>query len=271
MILDAVAPDEKPALGDGDARYDGDLPDGGRDGLEEETKRLGKRAAEMQEAMYAEGRQALLVILQARDAGGKDGTVRDVFGPMNPVGLRVTSFKAPSTEELAHDFLWRVHHAVPPFGTVGIFNRSHYEDVLVARVHRLVPKKVWKARYDQINEFERILVQNRVTILKLFLHVSRDEQLSRLEERIDDPTKNWKVAERDWDERELWPEYTRAYRDALAKCSTEWAPWYVVPADQNRVRNWLVADAVVSTLKRMAPRYPRADEKVLEALREARR
>ena len=266
-ILQPVGPDDALPLDDGDATFQGELPAGGRKGLRRATRTLKKRAAALQEALYAESKQALLVVLQARDAGGKDGTTRKVFGAMNPVGVRVTSFKAPSPEELAHDFLWRIHHAVPARGTVGVFNRSHYEDVLVVRVHDLVPKSVWGARFEQINEFERILTGNGVTILKLFLHVSRAEQLARLEERLDDPTKNWKVASRDWDERELWPAYTRAYRDALRKCSTSWAPWYVVPADQNRVRNWLVADALVRTLERMAPAYPKADPKVLKRLR----
>ena len=270
LLLSPVPQGQPPDLEDVEATYTGDLPDDEKS-LEKATKKLRKRAAELQEAMYAEARQSLLVILQARDAGGKDGVTRKVFRGLNPVGLRVTSFKQPSADDLAHDYLWRVHHAVPPRGTVGVFNRSHYEDVLVVRVHQLVPKSVWNRRYAQINDFERILIENDVTILKLFLHVSKDEQLRRLEERLDDPTKNWKVAEGDWKERELWPEYTRAYRDMMSECSTEAAPWYVVPADDNDVRDWLVADVLVRTLERMAPEYPRADERVIERLRKAER
>lgn len=266
MLLAPVRPDDVPRLADGDAEYQGEVPRD-EDGLKEATRALCERAAELQDALYAESKRALLVILQARDAGGKDGTTRKVFGAMNPVGLRVTSFKAPTGEELAHDFLWRVHHAVPPYGFVGVFNRSHYEEVLVARVHGLVPRKVWSARYAQINDFERMLTESGVTLLKFFLHVSRREQKERLVKRLEDPARNWKVAEGDWDDRRLWSGFTRAYRDALRECSTEWAPWYVVPADDKKVRNYLVADALVATLEGMKPRFPRANAKVLKKLK----
>jgi PPK2 family polyphosphate:nucleotide phosphotransferase len=187
-----------------------------------------------------------------------------VFGALNPVALQVASFKAPTAEELAHDFLWRAHRAVPPRGHVGVFNRSHYEDVIVVRVHRIVPPSVWSQRYDQINDFERMLTENGVTLLKLFLHISRAEQLRRLEARIEDRTKHWKVAQGDWDDRARWPEFTRAYADAITKCSRPWAPWYVVPADDKQVRNHLVADLLVATLEGMKPRYPKAEVSALE-------
>jgi PPK2 family polyphosphate:nucleotide phosphotransferase len=258
-VLSAVDPDRPPPLADRDASFRGDLPgDGDRRALREATAELLDRAAELQAALQAEAKQALLVVLQARDAGGKDGTVKKVFGALNPVALRVTGFKAPSADDLSHDFLWRIHHAAPARGTVGVFNRSHYEDVLVARVHRIVPASVWERRYDQINEFERMLSENGTTVVKLLLHISRAEQLERLEARIDDPKKGWKVQPGDWADRKRWREFTRAYRDALVKCSTPWAPWYVVPADDKKVRNWLVADLLVATLERMKPKYPKA-------------
>jgi PPK2 family polyphosphate:nucleotide phosphotransferase len=215
VLLSPVRRGESPRLVDADAVHRGELPRG-EEALEDATRALCARAIDLQEALYAESRQALLVVLQARDAGGKDGTIRKVFGEMNPVGLRVTAFKTPTADELAHDFLWRAHRDVPPHGCVGVFNRSHYEDVLVARVRGLVPKKVWSARYRQIDDFERMLTENGVTLLKLFLHVSRKEQKERLVKRLDDPRKNWKVAEDDWDDRQHWSAFTRAYRDALA-------------------------------------------------------
>jgi PPK2 family polyphosphate:nucleotide phosphotransferase len=268
--LTPVRHGEAPRLADADARYDGDRPPN-EDALADETRVLRERAAELQEALFAQSKQALLVVLQARDAGGKNGTIRRVFDELDPIGLRVSSFRAPTADELAHDFLWRVHREVPPHGYVGVFNRSHYEDVLVVRVRGLVPKRVWSARYSQINDFERMLTENGVTMLKLFLHVSRKEQKKRLLERLEDPRKNWKVAEGDWDDRKLWPAYTRAYQDAFRECSTPWAPWYVVPADDKRVRDFLVADAVVATLERMNPTFPRADDDVLGKLRKATR
>jgi PPK2 family polyphosphate:nucleotide phosphotransferase len=224
---------------------------------------LTARLAKLQAALYAEGKRALLVVLQGRDAAGKDGTIRHVFGPVNPQGCQVTSFKAPNTLELSHDYLWRVHLAVPPKGFVGIFNRSHYEDVLVVRVHKLVPRKVWSRRYDQINDFERMLTENDVVILKFFLHVSRDEQKARLLSRLSDPTKNWKFSPDDLKERDLWDDYTEAYEDALSLCSTEWAPWYLVPADHKSSRDLRVAEDVVDALERMNPVYPKADPAVI--------
>ena len=233
------------------------------DELKEQTNKLLKRLGELQAMLYADGRYALLVVLQARDAGGKDGTVRKVFGACNPLGCQVTSFKVPTPLELSHDYLWRIHQAVPAKGMVGIFNRSHYEDVLVVRVKDIVPKPVWSKRYDQINEFERLLDDNRVKVLKFFLNISRDEQAKRLRDRLSDPTKNWKFRAGDLDDRDLWDEYTKAYRDALKNCSTPWAPWYVVPADDKKARNYLIARTVVDLLDNLGLRYPKADREVL--------
>jgi PPK2 family polyphosphate:nucleotide phosphotransferase len=209
-------------------------------------------------------------VLQGRDAGGKDGTIRKVFGPLDPQGVAVTPFKAPSARELAHDFLWRVHRAVPAAGEIGIFNRSHYEDVLVVRVDRLVPEEVWRPRYEQINAFERILGENRVTVLKFFLHISREEQRERLLARLDDPAKYWKFDEGDLDKRARWEQYTEAFEEMLSRTSAAGAPWYVVPADRKAVRNVLVAEVVVETLERMDPQFPGAPDAV-ERLRRALR
>ena len=205
-------------------------------------------------------------MLQARDTGGKDGTIRQVFGAFSPQGVRVTSFARPTEVELAHDFLWRVHKETPPRGVVGVFNRSHYEDVLAVRVRKLVPEDVWRKRYQQIVDFERMLTENGTTIVKLFLHISRDEQAERLRARLDDPEKNWKFEEGDIDDRARWDDYTAAYEEAITRCSTPWAPWYVVPADKKKARNYLVAEIVADTLERMDPQYPRADERVLKLL-----
>jgi len=241
-------------------------PDGLFEGdeLKAQTKKLLKRLGELQAVLYADKRYALLVVLQARDASGKDSTVRTVFGACNPQGCQVTSFRVPTPLELEHDYLWRVHQNVPARGMVGIFNRSHYEDVLVVRVKDLVPKPVWTKRYDQINEFERMLDDNRVKILKFFLNMSRDEQARRLRDRLSDPTENWKFRAGDLDDRDLWDEYTKAYRDALKNCSTPWAPWYVVPGDDKKARNYLIARTVVDLLENLGLRYPKADKEVLK-------
>jgi PPK2 family polyphosphate:nucleotide phosphotransferase len=206
--------------------------------------------------LYAEDRRALLVVLQGMDTAGKDGTIRHVMRGVNPQSCRVTPFKAPSDEELDHDFLWRIHQAVPGRGEIGIFNRSHYEDVLIVRVHNLVPRKVWSRRYRQINRFERNLAENDVTILKFFLHISRDEQKERLQARLDDSRKNWKFNPGDLEERKLWKNYMAAYEDALSKCSTKAAPWFIVPADRKWFRNLVVSSIIVETLEAMDPRTP---------------
>jgi PPK2 family polyphosphate:nucleotide phosphotransferase len=214
------------------------------------------RLRELQHLLFADKRYALLVVLQGLDASGKDGTIRHVMSGVNPQGCEVTSFKAPSNEELAHDFLWRVHKAVPHLGNIGIFNRSHYEDVLIVRVHDLVPKSVWGRRYHHINEFERMLTENGITLLKFFLHISKDEQRNRFEARIRDSSRNWKLSLPDFEERHHWDDYVEAYEDALHRCSTNWAPWYVIPSDHKWFRNYLVAELIVRALDRMRLKYP---------------
>lgn len=236
-------------------------PDGlpGKDELENRLDDLRKRMVDLHQALGAERKQALLVVLQGRDASGKDGTVWKVFGPLNPALCDVTSFKVPTDLERRHDYLWRIHQAVPPRGIIGIFNRSHYEDVLVVRVDALAPEDSWRRRFEEINAFERYLAANDVTILKFFLHISRKEQRKRLEARLDDPSKNWKFEPGDLAKRDQWEEYTDAYEEVLTRCSTEWAPWYVVPADSKPARNYLIAERVVAALERMDPKYPDAD------------
>jgi PPK2 family polyphosphate:nucleotide phosphotransferase len=214
-----------------------------------ELEKRQSRMAELQELLYASRKRALLIVLQAIDAGGKDGTIRHVMSGVNPQSCQVTSFKAPTAEELGHDFLWRIHKRVPIKGFFGIFNRSHYEDVLVVRVHDLVPKAVWSRRYDYINGFERVLDDGGVTILKFFLHISKDEQKKRLLEREQDPRSAWKLNPGDWKERELWGEYTEAYEDAISRTATKHAPWTIVPADAKWYRNLIIARELVHTLR----------------------
>lgn len=214
------------------------------------------RLHELQGLLWAEDRQSLLICLQGMDTAGKDGAIGHIFGAMNPQGCRVVAFKVPNAEEQAHDFLWRVHKSVPAKGEVVVFNRSHYEDVLIARVHRLVEKSVWSARYDQINAFEEALVEQGTHILKFFLHISKDEQLKRFKDRLDDPAKRWKISEADYAERKHWDEYAEAYEDLLSRCSTKHAPWYVVPADHKWFRNVAIARIVVERLEGLKMRYP---------------
>jgi PPK2 family polyphosphate:nucleotide phosphotransferase len=211
----------------------------------------------LQEMLYAEHKHALLIVLQALDGGGKDGTIRHVMSGVNPQGCKVTSFKVPTAEELGHDFLWRVHKAVPLKGDIGIFNRSHYEDALVVRVHKLVPKSVWPKRYDQINDFESMLAENGTKILKFYLHISKDEQKRRLEARLTDPTKAWKASPADFAERQYWDDYMAAYEDALSKCSAKHAPWYVIPANKKWFRNLAVSQIIVETLESMKLHCPK--------------
>ena len=211
---------------------------------------------DLQERLYAERRRSLLVVLQAMDAGGKDGTIGHVFRGVNPQGVRVATFKAPTEEELAHDFLWRVHRHVPADGEIGVFNRSHYEDVLVVRVHGLVPKSVWKDRYGHIRAFEQRLVDEGATVVKLYLHISKEEQKERLQARLDDPKKHWKFRVGDLEDRKLWDDYQRAFEDAIAETSTDDAPWYVVPADRKWYRNWAVLRILTETLQEMDPQFP---------------
>jgi PPK2 family polyphosphate:nucleotide phosphotransferase len=210
----------------------------------------------LQERLYAEGKQKLLIIFQAMDAGGKDGTIRAVFSGMNPQGVKVTSFKKPTELELAHDFLWRVHQAVPGNGMIGVFNRSHYEDVVVVRVHNMVPKQVWRSRYDTINQFEQLLTDSGTTIVKFLLHISRAEQKERFQERLDIAEKRWKFSRDDLRKREYWDDYLAAFEDMLRECSTPNAPWYVIPANQNWYRNYAVAKILHATMKKMDPQFP---------------
>ncbi|MCD8138690.1 MAG: polyphosphate kinase 2 family protein [Planctomycetaceae bacterium] len=235
----------------------------GVDGKKDARARLGELTDELstlQYALYAEAKTALLVVFQAMDTGGKDGVIRKVFGPINPQGVRVTSFKQPSQIELAHDYLWRIHGAVPPKGVIGIFNRSHYEDVLIRRVHHMDPDAVINQRYEQINEFEKYLTQNNVVIVKFFLHISKDEQKSRLQARLDKPDKRWKFEKGDLAERAFWDDYQAAYGMMLSRCSTSYAPWYAIPADKKWYRDWAVASILVDTLRRIGPRIPEPKE-----------
>ncbi|MGD0586878.1 MAG: polyphosphate kinase 2 family protein, partial [Oryzomonas sp.] len=230
----------------------------------DEIERYTKRLRELQYLLYAEGKRSLLIILQAMDAGGKDGTINHVLGNMNPQGARVHGFKVPSAEEAAHDFLWRIHQAAPQRGQVAIFNRSHYEDVLVSRVHGFVPKKVWSKRYGLINDFEKNLADNGTHILKFFLHISEDEQLRRFKQRLDDPARHWKISESDYDEREYWNDYTEAFQEALSRCSTGHAPWFVIPANHKWFRNLAVSQIVVETLESMKMEFPEPSVNIRE-------
>ena len=227
-----------------------------RDGAEEEFKALRRKLREWQYRLYAEDKQKLLIVFQAMDAGGKDGTIRRVFQGVNPQGVQVTSFKGPTQEELAHDYLWRIHKQVPSRGMIRIFNRSHYEDVLIVRVDNLVPEAVWRPRYEQINQFEKLLSDTGTRILKFYLHIDQEEQRSRLQDRIDDPTKNWKFELGDLDKRKQWGDYMAAYQEMLSRCTTEHAPWYVIPANQKWYRNLAIARVLVHTLTEMDPQYP---------------
>jgi PPK2 family polyphosphate:nucleotide phosphotransferase len=224
------------------------------------TEDLVARLGDLQRRLYAEASRGLLIVLQSMDTGGKDGTIKHVFRGVNPQGVEVASFKAPTPVELDHDYLWRVHARTPAKGDIVIFNRSHYESVLIERVHGLVPKKTWKARYDQINAFEDMLVAEGTTIVKFFFHISKDEQRRRLLARLDDQTKQWKFQVGDIDERKLWDEYQVAYEDAINKTSTPHAPWHVVPANHKWYRNYMVSKVLVETLDEMNPRYPKRDD-----------
>jgi PPK2 family polyphosphate:nucleotide phosphotransferase len=227
----------------------------GLDRLADRVESLGVQHARL----AAEGTRAVLLILQGLDAAGKDGTIKSVLTGVNPQGCRIVSFKTPTATDLAHDYLWRVHALCPTRGELGIFNRSHYEDVVAVRVRKLAPANVWRRRYEHIRSFERMLVDEGTAIVKVFLHVSRDEQRKRLQERIDDPEKRWKLQLSDLDDRKLWDRFTKAYEDVIRETSTGWAPWHVVPADHNWVRNLAVAELLVETLERLDPQLPSAD------------
>jgi len=234
--------------------------DGGKDEAQSTLARLNQELANLQEVLYAEHKQKILVLLQGMDTSGKDGVIRNVFEGVNPQGLRVANFKVPTPTELDHDYLWRVHQQTPGRGEIVIFNRSHYEDVLVVRVHELVPEAVWKRRYDQINDFERLLIEEGTTILKFFLFISKDEQKKQLQERIDEPDKRWKFNPGDLEERKLWPKYIEAYEDVLSRTSTEAAPWYIVPSNQRWFQRLVVASVLVDKLKNLKMSYPQPQE-----------
>lgn len=234
-------------------------PDG-KDTGRKRCRKLVRRLADLQKVLYAQGRHKILVVLQAMDTGGKDGAIRNVFQGVNPQGVKVKGFKKPTELELAHDYLWRVHAHTPGKGEIAIFNRSHYEDVLVVRVHDLVPPEVWSRRYDHINAFERLLAEEGTTILKFYLHISKAEQKERLQARIDTPDKNWKFARGDLNERALWDDYMQAFEMALSKTSTDHAPWFIVPADRKWYRNLVILETLVTTLESLDMRYPDPEE-----------
>jgi PPK2 family polyphosphate:nucleotide phosphotransferase len=223
-----------------------------------ELEKNRQKMDELQYLMYAENKHSLLVVLQAMDAGGKDGTVRHVFSGMNPAGCVSISFKQPTQQDLAHDFLWRIHPHVPAKGSVAIFNRSHYEDVLVARVHDLVPEKIWSKRYGEINDFEKLIVkQNNTTILKFFLHISKDEQLARFEKRLDDPARRWKISESDYNERGYWDDYIEAFEDVFNKTSTQYAPWFIIPSNHKWFRDVAISQIIVGAMEEMDMEFPK--------------
>lgn len=248
-----VHPHAPPLLTDDEADR---TPGVNREQAEAELANDLARLNALQHRLFAESRRSVLIVLQGLDAAGKDGTIRHVFGPLNPQGVQVTGFGPPSTLELAHDYLWRVHAAAPRRGRIGIFNRSHYEDVLIVRVESLVPEGVWSRRYEHINAFERLLTDEGTTVLKFFLHVSEAEQLERLTDRVTDPTKGWKYNAYDWEKRKKRPQYLEACRQALARCSTDHAPWFLIPADKKWYRNFAIARLVADTLEAMDPAYP---------------
>jgi PPK2 family polyphosphate:nucleotide phosphotransferase len=228
-----------------------------REKAEKELARLVPEIAALQYLLYAENQNAVLVTLQGMDTSGKDGVMRNVFSGLNPQGCHVTSFKKPSEAEADRDFLWRIHAAIPPKGEIGVFNRSHYEQVLIVRVHNLVPESKWSKYYGMINDFERYLTDNHVVNLKFFLHISKEEQRERLQARLDDPTKNWKFSPQDVEERKFWDDYQRAYEAALTKCSTEHSPWFIIPANKKWYRNWAIAKILHETLTEMDPKTPK--------------
>lgn len=234
----------------------------GKAAAKEKTEKLIAKVSRLQERLYANGNRALLIVLQGMDTSGKDGTISHVMSGVNPQGCKVVAFKSPSKDELAHDFLWRVHHEVPPRGFIGIFNRSHYEDVLITRVHGWVSDKVAKRRFNQIKEFEEMLAENGTAILKFFLHISKEEQKERLKERIQDPEKRWKWNSGDLEERKLWDDYMKAFEDVISATSTKTAPWYIVPANRKWYRNLVIADRIVDALESMKLKTPPAPKGV---------
>ena len=250
-----IKPETKVKLSKWDPNDTGDFKGGKEEGLAKLEKLNGKLES-LQELLFAEHKHKVLVVLQAMDTAGKDGVIRSVFDGVNPQGVQVAAFKAPSAQELDHDYLWRVHQYAPGKGEMVIFNRSHYEDVLVVRVHNLAPKEVWSRRYEHINAFEKMLADEGTTILKFFLHISKDEQRARLQARLDDPEKHWKFAVGDLAERKLWDQYMDAYNDAIEQTSTAWAPWYIVPANRKWYRDLVISTVLVKALKDLKMKYP---------------
>ena len=259
MIQYLVKPGGKVHLNNWDPN-DNSAFEGDKEAGKTLLKELNTDLAKLQEILYAENRHRILIVLQGMDTSGKDGVISHVFEGVDPQGLKITNFKVPSEVELDHDYLWRVHQHTPGKGDIAIFNRSHYEDVLVVRVHELVPKQVWLKRYDQINHFEKMLTEEGCTILKFFLHIDLDEQKARLQARLEDPTKIWKFRTGDLEERKSWPDYIKAYEDVLSKTSTEWAPWYIVPANKKWYRNIVVGSVLVDALRKLDMKYPEPEE-----------
>lgn len=255
----AVPPGSAVDLGQWDPS-DAALFPGGKKAGRKRLVELNEQLADLQELLYAEGRHKVLIVLQAMDSGGKDGTIRHVFGGVNPQGVRVHSFKVPTEEEMSHDYLWRVHDHTPATGLISIFNRSHYEDVLVVRVKGFVEEEAWRRRYRHIREFERMLAEEGTTILKFYLHIDREEQRERLQARLDEPAKNWKFRVGDLEDRRLWPDFQAAYEEAIAETSTEWAPWYVIPANRKWYRNLVISSVLINTLESLDMRYPDPEE-----------
>jgi PPK2 family polyphosphate:nucleotide phosphotransferase len=240
-----------------DPKFSGDLH---KETAREETAKLCQRIGELQELLNANASHSLIILLQGMDTSGKDGSAKRVLEFVNPAGVETASFKSPSAEELAHDFLWRVHHRVPRYGNIGVFNRSHYEDALIVRVLKLQPEKVWRARFDQINAFEKHLTENRVILLKFFLHISKAEQAERLQSRLDNPHKNWKFEKGDLAMRAKWNEFQKAYEDVLNRCSTAWAPWHIIPAERKWHRDYFIAKTVVDALENLKLKWPKPKE-----------
>jgi len=250
----AIAAGEKIRLKKFDPGYTGKFKD--KSETERETAENAAKIGELVYKLYAEKKQSVLIVLQGIDTAGKDGTIRSILKEVNPQGIQIASFKQPTEEELAHDFLWRIHQKVPGKGELRVFNRSHYEDVIVVRVHDLVPREVWKRRYEQINAFEKFLNSSGTTILKFFLHISPEEQKARLKSRLADPNKRWKFSVGDLEERKFWDQYTEAFEEALTKCNTETAPWHIIPADHKWYRNLVIGRTVKKTLEALNPQYP---------------
>lgn len=242
------------------ADYDPEYAEGDKKRAVKELTALQERLFELQERLYAENKQSLLIILQAMDAAGKDSTIRKVFEGVNPQGVQVSSFKAPTDIELAHDFLWRIHQRVPAKGMIGVFNRSHYEDVLVVRVNNLVPQDVWRKRYAHINHFERLLADSGTHILKFYLNISKAEQKKQLQERLDDPTKHWKFSVGDLPVRNQWNDYMQAFEDVFTQCNTDYAPWHIIPGNKRWYRTLIITKIIVETLEKMNPQYPKPEE-----------